>query len=558
MSSPSAPPYSAPRALALAALCAFALASCSGGASEPAAAPGAPATVCADARVAYLVESGGKNEPFLRDTSDALHVLVERLAGRQQDPLTRAKEELVAIGEPALPELQRFLAAQMSEPGGGPRLLNVLAVVSQLETPNARPLLLRALEHPQESVRIAAIKGLVRHPDPADYDRLAGMLPLSGGDTQALIAQALLADDRARAESDLCAWMPAGTNRATWQTLVLAAVATKRAETVACLPALVPQAPLELQHYLRAALAQHGDAAALATQREFLRNGRAPERQLAALAFDAAGLTRELLYTLTTDGELKLRELAADRLAKLPDEPEVRAVLARGLADTTREVRRVCLIALAERGDAAACDQALELLKGDKADLEDALAALRGPWRTERKLAVRGFTILRELWDGTAGTPRVERRSIARAIALVPLRDAAELLYASIAGEREPIAQLTPHEWYTQQIGNIGVEGAEFLRERWRAEPDPVRRLDLAAGSIYEHDASAREFLLGALDDPRVTACEGLWIAEQLAQRGPTSEIAPKLKRYTLGVSDARVRPALNALLWRWYGGLDS
>lgn len=546
------------RALALVSVCAFALASCSGGAPEPGAATSTAASVCTDSRVRYLVESGGKNEPFLRDTSDATSVLVERLAGRQQDPLTRAKEELVTLGEAALPALDRFLAAQMSEPGGGPRLLNVLAVVSQLSTPRARPLLLRALEHPQESVRIAAIKGLVRHPDPADYDRLAALLPLSNGDTQALIAQALLADDRARAESDLCVWMPAGTNPATWQTLVLAAAATKRAETIACLPTLIPLAPAELQHYLRAALAGSGDAAALATQREYLKNGRVPERQLAALAFDAAGLTRELLHTLTSDGELKLRELAADRLAKLPDEPEVRAVLSRGLADTTREVRRVCLIALAQRGDAAARDMALELLRGDKTDVEDALAALRGPWGEDRALAERGFAILRELWHGTAGTPRVERRTLARAIALVPMRAAAEELYAAIAQETEPIAQLTPHQWYTQQIGNVGAHGAEFLREHWRAEADPVRRLDLAAGAIYEHDESARKFLESALDDPRTTPCEGLWIAEQLAQRGPTAEVAPLLKRYVLAASDATARPALNALLWRWYGGVDS
>jgi hypothetical protein len=546
------------RALALACFCAFALAACSERAPSPAEATTAAQTVCADARVRWLVESGGKNEPFLRDTTDALGLLVARLAGRQQDPLTRAKEELVALGEPALPALERFVAAQMTEPNGGPRLLNALAVVSQLETPRVRPLLLRALEHPQESVRIAALKGLVRHPDAADYDHLAALLQVSSPDTQGLLAQALLASDRAHAERDFCRWFAAREHPATWQAFVTAIASTTRPETVACLPALVPLANTELQHYLRAALARNGDAEALAAERELLRNGSPPQRQSALLAFDAAGATGEFVYTLTTDTELKIRELAADRIASAPDAPELRAALARGLSDTAREVRKVCLVELAQRGDATARDMALELLKGDKIDVEDALAALRGPWSSDPALAERGFVILRGLWHGETGTPRVERRTLARALALVPLRAAAEELYAAAAQETEPISQLTPHHWYTQQIGNGGASGAEFLRERWRAETNPLRRLDLAAGAIYERDATAREFLAGALEDPRTTPCEGLWIAEQLAQRSPTAELAPLLKRYTLTVADPVVRPALNGLLWRWYGGADS
>ena len=51
-----------------------------------------------------------------------------------------------------------------------------------------------------------------------------------------------------------------------------------------------------------------------------------------------------------------------------------------------------------------------------------------------------------------------------------------------------------------------------------------------------------------------MTPLEVLYAANQLANMGPAERVAPLLKRVALGITDRSVRPALNNLLWAWYG----
>lgn len=552
---------SSARASALAAACAIALATACSRDSGPTETPASAGTaraviapICDDDRVGYLLASPVRTEPFLADTADTIPVLVSKLGWGQQDPLIQAKTELAALGSAALPELLRFIEAQMNDANGGARLSNAFGALTLMEDPGAHDLLVRGLEHPQESVRSSALKGLIRHPSPGDYERLVALLPMSGPESQKLIADALARSNPARAEDDLLRWMESKRFGATYESLLLHLCGARRPELVPVVRAALATAAEEPSFWLRAMLAANGDEDALQSLRSALRDAPGPQRTLAVQVLHRAGLGRELTVVLESDPEAARRALAAQNLSGYAADPAVRAAFQRGLADTVREVRKACLGTLVKVGDANARDTAIQMLQGDKLELEDALLALRDAWKTDPALAQRAFDVLAGLRKGDIGPLRVEQRTLDRAIALVPLDAAAKLLEAAALEPGEPISGVTRHRWYVQMIGNTGEPGARLLRERWKTETDPVRRLDLIASSIYEQDEPARDFLVTVLDDPRTTPCEGLYVADKLCHFGPAHRMAPILKRYALRVSDPRARPALNDLLWRWYG----
>jgi hypothetical protein len=80
------------------------------------------------------------------------------------------------------------------------------------------------------------------------------------------------------------------------------------------------------------------------------------------------------------------------------------------------------------------------------------------------------------------------------------------------------------------------------------------RRLDLLWAATVANDALTAGTLREVLQGERGAPHERLFAAERLAQNGPASEVAPLIKRATLRESDPIFRPAMNCLLWRWYG----
>jgi len=93
-----------------------------------------------------------------------------------------------------------------------------------------------------------------------------------------------------------------------------------------------------------------------------------------------------------------------------------------------------------------------------------------------------------------------------------------------------------------------------YVRSLWAGEKDPVRRMDLVMAGTFEKSAVTRAFLAEVVESARSTPPEVLYAADRLAQFGPAVEAAPVLKRVALRCDDKRVRPALNCLLWTWYG----
>ena len=59
---------------------------------------------------------------------------------------------------------------------------------------------------------------------------------------------------------------------------------------------------------------------------------------------------------------------------------------------------------------------------------------------------------------------------------------------------------------------------------------------------------------MGLVDDESIHPYERLYAADRAIRIGPASRVAPALKRAYQACTDPRLRPALQCLLWTWYG----
>jgi|694.fasta_scaffold03294_18 hypothetical protein len=524
--------------------------------------PAAPARVealsgaelLADPRVADLL-STARSEPFLEDTSNLLPALASKLEFALAEPLHAAKRELSALGAAALPEVTRIFERNADDPQKTPRAVNAMEVAARMPDGVARALLLRGLIHPSSSVRLAALRGLRSAATPADFDTLVAQGPLTGADSYGELAAALWQCDKLRVVKSMPTWVE---NRAI-PPLVLLALGPRLAEiedpeALEALRGLAPRLEGELRARVWAALARRGDSAALGGLRAWLSDPEVPRRELAAHCLRDAGLQLELVERLRIDGHVPIRKLAAQALSEIELDAEMLSVLEQALGDPSEEVRGVALGALVRKGVPVAENEALELLRGERPELERALVVLREPMLARPELAARVLAVLQGLEEGTIGPLRVERAALWRAIAQVPTRAAAEHLYACAGTQPSPSQGISAHQWFVTQLGNCGAPGRELARERWRAETDPQRRMDLLMVSCFEADDAAREFLLQAFESRRMSAPEQLHAAFSLARIGPATVVAPFLKRVALEIDHPRVRPSFNNLLWSWYG----
>jgi hypothetical protein len=543
--------------MGIAALAAAVLASaCRESAAPAPAARGKPAaeTLASDDRVAYLLAPCAKPEVFIADTSDMRSVLVSKLSGGQLDPMKRAKMELAQQGDAALPELRLLFDKHFKDPEGEPRLLNVITVASLTATANGRDILLRGLEHPADTVRLAAVRGLERHPSPGDYDKLRALLPFAGREMQAELAKALAASDRARLEDDFV-HVASPPREAAFRTAVIYAICdTTRADVLDAFRRAYPDASGEDQTFMAAAVARSGDLDAKSKLRSWLTDADAARRGITTQAMVRVGLTADLAPRLREECDDTIRELVAHAIGELPPTKETRAWLASGLSDRSRGVRTACMTALVKVKDDAAENAALELLKGETLELETGVRVLREAWSEDRPLAERALSILRGLRSGDIQPVRVLPLTLDRAISQVPLEAAAEFLYELARTTPGEIGGIRAHRWYLQQAGNTEPAGWSFLRAQWDHETDPARRMDIVMACDFEDSQRARDFITSVVESERTTPIELLYAADLLVHRGPADQVAPLLKRVALRVEDAAVRPALNCILWEWYG----
>jgi HEAT repeat protein len=522
-----------------------------GGTAAP---PASPAY--ADDRIAQWMSACARTEPFLEDTSDPIPVLVSKIAAGDVDPQRGARAELVEYGAAGVPELRRLFEASFSEPFLSQRAQNVVEVLGLMQDESGRDMILRALEHPASTVRNAAARALVRHARPDDYDKLLLAMSSSGEQAQPDFVLALLAADRARTERQFVEWLGAGTMAGSVQLLAPHLVGTRDREVIAALRPLYAKLGGELRVHVQTIVATQPDEEALSELRGWLADPAQPARRaLVAQDFARAGLAQELRGLLTqTDPDLDLRKISVQAVAEAPRVNEATEVLRTALADPSEQVRDIALQALAAQMDPAAIDIALQQLTGSRTELESALRALRAPMARDPKLAERVLDTLLEVHADRAGRGLVDEHAIVRAIGQVPLERAAHEVM-EIGRHAEGLVQGQPaHRWYTSVAANSGSAGMAWLRSLWAQESDPVRRMDLIMAGTFEKTDATRAFLAEVAESPRSTPPEVLLAAMRVAQFGPARDAAPLLKRVTLRINDARVRPALNCLLWAWYG----
>lgn len=516
----------------------------------------AASSLARDDRVAHLMGGCAKNEPFLADTSDPIPVLVSNLSSGQVDPLRAAREELAAYGERAIPALRREFDANYAVPYMGQRVQNVVDVLGLMPSEAGREMLLKALVHNQETVRKAAARALQFHARPEDFPAILEAMAASGPESEGDFALALIASDRARTERLLGDWIEAGEAKSLVDLVVVHVCTTHDREVLERWRKLLGKTSGKLRIYLQAAIASQPDEGLLAEMRGWLFDASKPSRrQLVAQALAAVGLSRELVPLLArADPDDALRKAAIDAVAAAPFGEETRAALQAALADSNPEVRDTALSSLCAHEDAGALDAAFTFLLGARPEFESALKALRVPMALQPQIRQRAFETLTRLHRGELGSGYVEDRELIRAIGQVPSVDAARYVM-SIGEKAEGVIQgLSAHRWYAQAAGNSGSEGLAYLRGRWATESDPARRMDLVMAGSFEKSDPVRAFLVEVLDSPRSTPVEVLYAADRLARLGPMEFAAPILKRVALKVNDRETRPALNCLLWTWYG----
>jgi hypothetical protein len=512
-----------------------------------------------DRRIAELLEPCVQGGFYDRELSDPVPFLIEKLERGRPEPQKRAKEELGILGERAIEALARFFESNYSDIMRSPFLENAVDAAAFNRTDGAHELLLRALQHPQESVRSKALDGLRAHARPADFDLLAERLRgYETAEMRRALGEALFAVDAARAEDLFLEWMERGEARDLWLQAGVHLPDSRREEVARRCERLLPNDDALLSIQLVASAARLGPGPALEALRADLVHAD-PQRRLAVVtAATRAGLADELERCLLEDESESVRAVAAGGIAAAGELTPVRRTWLRAaLNDPSPVVRGEALKLLCERGDEEALARALEQLAGEAGPLQAALQALRGPMTRDAELARTAYERMLDRHARELHRPLQQRTATFKAVGLVPLLEAAAFLRrAGLEAVGERIESLRAHEWLMIQAANTGLPGRSFLREELAGETDPERRIDLidAIGSV--RDDLARETLLELVERPGAEPYEVLFAAGCAAKVGPSWEIAPRLKRVSYGLTgpeQAEARGALQCLLWLWY-----
>lgn len=509
-----------------------------------------------DDRFVALLAGCPRDSYFDGDTSDLIPILVAKLATGQRDVIQGLRADLAALGEAALPELERLAAEHFAQRDGVHVLQNVLGVLWLSDAPGARAALVRHLAHPAELVRAQAIRGLVKHAAPEDYDALLAVLPLTSGATRPTLVEALQRADARRLEAQLAAWIVEHAEHDLWRgavRLVLPNADRSSAERFAPLLERIVEPLVRIP--LLGVLARGGHADALAELLAEFEDAD-PQRRTAALeTLEHVGGHLELVArVLRADPELSLRVMAASLLKVHPDDAEGRRALRQALDDGAPEVRQMALSALLAVGDAQAADRVVASMGRERAEMQTALFAVREHWAANPGLADAVLEVLDRRQRAEIELAERDRKYLVQAIGLVPGRASAELLLELGRTRQGVVDKLSTHRFHVLHMGNTGPAGLALLRERYAVEPDPGRRMDYLWGALAGQDDTTRRFLIEVLLGERGTPHEKLLAADRLVRMGPAQEIAPLLKRATLRVEHPEVRVALQCLLWQWYG----
>lgn len=540
------------RGFGLALLLAASVAAC----SPPEVASVERGTPAQDPRLDWLLAWEGRDEHYDVDTSDSLGILSEVLRSGQRDPLRRARIELGALGSEGVAVAQRAIDAVWNDPPRFMEMRNALDVLSYAASDEAHAVVARVLQHPDSTPRQAAWRALTPLARPADFDRLRELMELESHEFQKELSALLFKADPERAVAEYLDWIEHGR----FPTLVddVARFLPRTRDPVnagrAC--ALRAERPPVQALMLAGACLQADDAAALEYLREAQRGELPGAREVALQALVDAGRVEEAAWTFEHDPDPTMRLRATDVIRRDWPADRAQALLQAGMQDPDWNVSWACLSALVERGHAEAIERALDRLASEEGGvLENAILALRPRMLLDPELAGRAFERLERRAQEEAWLDPELRRPGLRAIGLVPSRSAAQYLIA-LSREIQGEIQSTPAErWTIQQVGNAGDPGQRVLIEELDVETVLHRRLDLIEALAATPTELANEWLYARAAAEGIDPWELLFVAERLTRIGPTSRVAPILKRSTLRVEEPQVRRALQALLWTWYPG---
>ena len=508
-----------------------------------------------DARLRVALASQRSPGHFDADTSDMLPVMVEKLAKGGRDVQNHYRGELAKAGPRSVRLLDDFIHRYSGSRTGALMIGNALGVLGLSDQPTAVGVVRKVLGHPTESVRSAAIRAMLKQAEPADYEDLRSMLPTVGGELRRVLVQAMGTADAERLAGDLSAWLRESGEPAL---SVLAARAVAAAGAGGSLSGelleLESSRDPNIRPFLSASIAAHGDLSARAELVSELADEDLLVRTRALEASAMSGLEGLLIEVVNGDPSESLRVLAAEAVSRLLPDSSARSALRQGCRDDEALVRQACLRGLLLAGDPEGVEIFVNSLRSELGDLGPNFRAVRGAWALNEGLADRAATALVSELEAMKLRPMEEREPWLQALGQVPSTLGAAWLIKLAEGSGGELHNMPARQWIAMQLSNGGPIGRAALSQAFEEEELLRDRMDYLWAASLSAEQDTREFLMQVVIDDASYDHERLFAAERLVKLGPTSVVAPLLKRACLRIEDEQVRPAFQALLWTWYG----
>ncbi|MBL4770152.1 MAG: hypothetical protein JKY61_03150 [Planctomycetes bacterium] len=508
-----------------------------------------------DPRINKLMWDCHIGKAFEGDTTDLTEVLVAKLAKGQRDVLHRYQAHLATLEEACIPELTLLFEDYYGDRFGGPVLQNVLNVCSLMESNAGLDIGRAGFGHPKQDTRLTSLDVFRRHGEPADYDLIVGWIPKIISEAAALdFLKALNKCDPARYAADVADWMEEGEYRVAWfhMTPLLADLKDEALAKRFLAIAKLSETPQAARAGLLAPMAGLGDQEAQDLLVARLDSEVDQRALLAMAAMRSVGMHHLAQSALIHDARPGIRERAARIVGEGEHTEESAVWLTEGLSDSESIVRDACLAGLLMRKDPAAVARVLLNLSKSEAEREGAFSVLNTNWDADPDLPRLALDVL--LAEFESRPPGPARVNILKVVGRIPLRAAAEFVLDHESDLPARVGGLSPHRWVCGHAFNSGLGGMQALYARLVTETDPIRRLDLIAMIWQDKSEVSTEVLMGVLTDVSQTDFERLYAADRLTRIADPDVLAPVVKRFYFECTDINVRPALQCLLWTWFG----
>jgi hypothetical protein len=493
---------------------------------------------------------------FDSDTTDMVSVLVSKLDGRGgRDSLEVARTEVAGAGADAIEPLTRLFDEVFSDPYRQGVVQNILGACALMEDDSGLEIMRRGLDHQSDAALLAAVDGLRVRGQPVDYVRLSTRLQMarSAGSRNSL-SSAMGYVDLDALLNDLVGWIDRSENVDLYAGLVKKACSATEPQLVAGFldrrraTGITPV----MQCYLIAPSARDGNLATLQELIDSTMEAHTPLARAAVEALGLVGLGHEVQAAFLEHGNARVRYAAAEVLAAHADFASILPTFERGLNDPDGQVRTLVRRTLVRRGHEQAIATCLQDLRASISIRSAAIFDLRQGWNLDSDVPQRALEALQARLEEPASAR--DRNDLIYSIGFIPLREAALFIMAQAPNLPPTIGQLDAFEWCCGAVYNTGEVGRQVLRELYRTETDPMNRVALIQYIWQDKEPASLEVLLEAFLNEETNPYERLFLADRMIRIGPATRLAPIIKRTYLGITHPVVRPALQCLLWAFYG----